>query len=86
MSRREKVLRKVMDGGSDGNIPFDELCNLLGFLGFNERIRGSHHIFSRNGVMEIVNIQSVGGMSKVYQVKQIRNIIAKYGLGATIND
>jgi hypothetical protein len=86
MSRREKMLRKVMDGGSDGNIPFDELCNLLGFLGFKERIRGSHHIFSRDGILEIINIQSLGGMAKVYQVKQIRNLIAKYRLGATIND
>jgi predicted RNA binding protein YcfA (HicA-like mRNA interferase family) len=75
-----------MDGGSDGNILFDELCNLLKFFGFKERIRGSHHIFSRDGILEIINIQPLGGMAKVYQVKQIRSIIAKYRLGATIND
>ena len=50
-------------------------------LGFDEHIRGSHHIFTRDGVEEILNLQPVGSKAKVYQVKQTRGVILKYGLG-----
>jgi len=57
----------------------------LGFehlkLGFGERIRGSHHIFSRDGVEEILNLQPKGSKAKPYQVKQVRHVILKYRLG-----
>lgn len=49
-------------------------------LGFNERIKGSHHIFSRNDIEEIVNIQPQRSKAKPYQVKQVRNLIIKYKL------
>lgn len=47
---------------------------------FDLRIKGSHYIFSKNGIEEIVNIQEVNGKAKPYQVKQIREIVAKYNL------
>jgi hypothetical protein len=50
-------------------------------LGFNERLRGSHHIFTREGVEEIINLQPKGAKAKAYQVRQVRNVIIKYGLG-----
>ena len=86
MSGRAKLLRKILDGGTDANIPFDELCNLLRFLGFLERVKGSHHIFFRNDIIEILNIQPKGPQAKPYQVKQIRTVIVKYRLGAVDND
>jgi predicted RNA binding protein YcfA (HicA-like mRNA interferase family) len=86
MSGREKLLRKILDGGADANIPFGELCNLLRFLGFSERIKGSHHVFARNDISEILNIQPKGPQAKPYQVKQIRTVIVKYRLGAVYND
>jgi len=46
MSRYEKTLEKVLRGGSDGNIRFVDLRNLLLALGFEERIKGSRHITS----------------------------------------
>jgi hypothetical protein len=49
-------------------------------LDFEERIRGSHHIFTREGVEEIINIQPNGTKAKPYQVKQVRNLIVKYKL------
>jgi len=50
-------------------------------LNFQERIKGDHHIFTRDDVLEIVNIQPLNsGKAKAYQVKQIRNIILKYKL------
>lgn len=81
MAKHEKLLRQVLSGTSDANIPFDGLCGLLKHLGFGERIRGSHHIFTKDGVEEILNLQPKGNKSKPYQVKQVRNVILKYKLG-----
>lgn len=50
-------------------------------LGFSERVRGSHHLFDKEGIAELINIQSRGGQAKPYQVRQVRNIILKYKLG-----
>ena len=81
MSRHDKLLLRILKGTSDANIPFDALCRLLNYLGFEERIRGDHHIFTRDDVIEIVNIQPRGKQAKPYQVKQIRQVILKYRLG-----
>jgi len=81
MARLVKLLEAILQGTSDTNIPFGELCGLLNKLGFKERIRGDHHIFTKDGVQEIVNIQPKGSQAKVYQVKQIRSILLKYKLG-----
>jgi hypothetical protein len=50
-------------------------------LGFEERIKGSHHIFTKKGIVEILNLQPKGAKAKPYQVKQARNVILKYKLG-----
>jgi len=50
---------------------------LLRELGFDERIRGSHHIFSKAAVEEIINIQAKGSKCKPYQVKQVRSLSGK---------
>ena len=80
MSKYEKLLNKILRGTSDANIPFSKLCQLLRNFGFEERIRGDHHIFTMNNVEEILNIQPKGSNSKPYQVKQIRNLILQYKL------
>jgi predicted RNA binding protein YcfA (HicA-like mRNA interferase family) len=49
-------------------------------MGFNERIKGSHHIFYRQDIEEILNLQPKGSQAKAYQVKQVRNLILKYRL------
>jgi len=73
-------------GTSDANIPFAGLCQLLSKLGFEERIRGSHHIFTKEGVEEILNLQPKGAKAKPYQVKQVRAVILKYKLGGEDDD
>jgi predicted RNA binding protein YcfA (HicA-like mRNA interferase family) len=82
----EQIAGKILLGESDANIDFDDLCHLLRRMGFAERIRGSHHIFSRTGVEEIVNIQPRDRAAKTYQVAQIRGIILKYRLGEESNE
>jgi len=81
MTRRGKLLERILRGTSDMNIPFSGLCQLLGQLGFEERIRGDHHIFTKDGVAEILNLQPRGSKAKPYQVKQVRHVILKYKLG-----
>jgi hypothetical protein len=83
MSKFDKLLQKILSGGSDANVDFVELCNLLSVLGFTERVKGSHHIFTKDGIEEIINLQSVGNKAKAYQVKQVRNLILKYKLNKT---
>lgn len=81
MSKHEKLLIQILRGTSDANIPFVGLCSLLEHIGFEMRIKGSHHIFTKDGVEEILNLQPKGGRSKPYQVKQVRSVIVKYKLG-----
>jgi predicted RNA binding protein YcfA (HicA-like mRNA interferase family) len=73
-------LLQILRGTSDANIPFDDLCRLLKRLGFEERIRGSHHLFRKQEVEEKVNLQREGNKAKVYQVRQVRAVILKYNL------
>lgn len=77
----EKILERILRGTSDANISFDGLRRLLKNLGFGERVRGSHHIFYRESVEEILNLQPRGGKAKPYQVKQVRHVILKHRLG-----
>jgi hypothetical protein len=82
MSKHAKILEKILTGTADPNIPFQGLCHLLERFGFEKRIRGSHHIFFKAGIEEILNLQPRGASSKPYQVKQVRNVILKYKLSA----
>jgi hypothetical protein len=76
----EKTLEKLLRGDSDANIRFEELTHLLESKGFRMRISGSHHIFTRSGMYERVNIQREGSKAKPYQVRQVRKILAQYKL------
>ena len=75
MSKHEKLLQKIPTGTSDNNIRFSDLISLLLRLGFEEKIRGSHHIFSFARTRSIINIQPLGDKAKGYQVKQVREFI-----------
>ena len=81
MSQYDKLLFQILRGTSDANIRFNDLRSLLKALGFEERIRGSHHMFRRAGIVEKINLQREGNNAKVYQVRQVRSVILKYKLG-----
>jgi len=81
MTRYDKALDRVIRGTCDAAIGFEEICGLLRRLGFQERIRGSHHIFTRSDVVEILNLQPRNHQAKPYQVRQVRQLILKYQLG-----
>lgn len=80
MGKYQKLLLKILQGNSDANIDFDQLRQLLNLFGFSERIKGSYHIFTKDEVEEILNIQESHGKAKPYQVKQVRNLILKHQL------
>ena len=71
---------KLLRGASDASVRLSEPCGLLCSLGFEERVRGSHHIFTKDGVVEILNLQPKGNLAKPYQVRQVRNVILRYKL------
>ena len=81
MSKWEKLLWRILHGRSDANVGFDDLCGLLRNLGFEERTRGSHHVFVRSGVATQLNLQRDGANAKSYQVRQVRAVIVQNGLG-----
>ena len=75
-----KTLESLLRGTSDNNIRFNELTGMLRAMGFSERIRGSHHMYSKEGIRELIDLQPENGMAKAYQVRQVRKIILNYEL------
>jgi hypothetical protein len=86
VAKYDKLLVRILGGTADANISFEELRHLLKRLGFAERIRGDHYIFTKDGVEEILNLQPKGAKAKPYQVKQVRGVIVKYRLAGDANE
>ena len=86
MGKREKLLRRILSGRSDYNISFNQLVNLLLSLGFKMRQEGSHKIFTKDGIIKRINLQSEGSKAKGYQVRQIRKILTTYKFNVWRND
>ena len=85
MAKYEKLLSKVLRGDSDKNIAFNDLCQLLKRMGFEERVRSSHYIFRKSSITELINLQRDGSKAKAYQVRKVRNIILKYKLSRELD-
>ncbi len=63
------------------NVRFEDFCKALKAFGFKYRGgRGSHRVFVKEGIREILTIQHVKCRVKSYQVKQFLKIIEKYNL------
>jgi len=63
------------------SLSFKELQRLAEAAGFRlKRVRGSHHVYTRKGIVEIINLQPKGRMAKPYQARQVVGLIDKYGL------
>lgn len=84
MGKHRKILQLLLLGQSDANIAFADLRSLLLALDFEERIKASHHVFTKAEVVEIVTLQRDGAKAKPYQVKQVRQLILRYKLGAEL--
>jgi len=78
MSNIVKTFSRILSGVADKNIVFTDLYTLLLKLKFQRRIKGDHHIFYKEGVEEIINLQPKGNLAKLYQVRQVRVLLLKY--------
>jgi predicted RNA binding protein YcfA (HicA-like mRNA interferase family) len=77
--KRHKVLEKILAGSK--NIRFSEMMELVKGFGFElSRTDGSHHIFIKSDIPELVNLQNVKGQVKPYQVRQFLKLVEKYDL------
>ena len=75
-----KTLQRILSGSR--NIRFADMTALVEAFGFHlSRIQGSHHIFVRPGVRELVNLQEVNGEAKPYQIRQFLKLVERYDLG-----
>jgi len=80
MTRRRKLLEKARS--NPGGVRFREICLLADQMGFTRRGgKGSHVVYVKDGVEEILTFQDRMGMAKPYQVKQLLAVIEKYRLG-----
>jgi hypothetical protein len=76
---KRKLLAKAMN--SPHNLGFPDFLALIEAFGFVLlRQRGSHHIFARPGLVEIMDVQPQGGKAKAYQVKQLIELVTRHGL------
>ena len=79
-SSNNELRHRILSGRSDATIHFDDLRQFLLRLGFIERVRGSHHIFRKDGVRERMNLQRDGSHAKPYQVRQVQHVILRHRL------
>jgi len=78
-AKREKIYRKLKENPK--NVRFEDFCKALEIFGFKYRGgRGSHRVFTRKGIREILTIQHVKCRAKVYQVKQFLKLVERYNL------
>lgn len=77
--KNKELLKKIII--SSGNVRFDDFVRLVYAFGFElDRIKGSHHIFKKRGITELINLQKVNGEIKPYQIKQFLALIEKYNI------
>jgi predicted RNA binding protein YcfA (HicA-like mRNA interferase family) len=74
-----KILEKILAGSK--NVSFTDMRRLVEAFGFRlSRVAGSHHIFIRSDVPNLVNLQEVRGEAKPYQIRQFLKLVEEYNL------
>jgi len=77
---RRRLLRRLAQGRLR-NIAFSDMVNLAQGFGFRlARVTGSHHIFAHPDIPEQINLQSVRGEAKPYQIRQFLRLVELYNL------
>ena len=76
---REGIYREFKERVTD--VRFEELYQAAELFGFKFKGgKGSHRIYVREGIKELLNSQDVKGKAKPYQVRQLIKLIEKYNL------
>ena len=77
----ERKLLIRLARGAVTNVGFDDLRKLAEGLGFElRRVGGSHHVFAHPDIPQLINLQSVSGQAKPYQVRQLMRLVERYDL------
>jgi len=75
----KKALTRAIS--NPAGLRFSDACRLAEAFGFeHKRTSGSHHIFTHQGIPELVNLQNVKGMAKAYQIRQLLKLVERYNL------
>jgi len=83
--KRRKILQKILAGSK--NIKFFDMVNLVQGFGFTlSRTDGSHNIFTRPDIPELVNLQNVKGQAKIYQIRQFLKLVERHNLKLEENE
>ena len=83
--KRKKILQKIL--ASSKNIRFSDMVNLVQGFDFTlSRTDGSHHIFTRPDIPELVNLQKIKGQAKPYQIRQFLKLVETHNLKLKEND
>ena len=76
MGRKEKLLLKLLAGNADANFDFEDLIKILEWFEFIERRgKGSHRVFFKTGINQMINLQPIKGKAKPFQVRQVREYL-----------
>ncbi|HRS85372.1 MAG TPA: hypothetical protein P5045_06285 [Methanothrix sp.] len=76
---RQELLEELK--ANPRKVRFTRLCKIAEAFGFQTRKGvGSHRVYFREGIVEILNFQNESGWAKAYQVRQLINVIEKYSL------
>ncbi len=79
LTKKGKLIDRIKNNPK--GVKFDDACKVALLFGFEEKGgKGSHRVFAKEGVKEILNLQNVAGEAKPYQVRQLLMIIERYGL------
>ncbi|MCL4458420.1 MAG: type II toxin-antitoxin system HicA family toxin [Chloroflexi bacterium] len=77
---RRALLRRLTQGALQ-NVAFADMRNLVEGFGFRlVRVSGSHYIFAHPDIAQLVNLQSVRGEAKPYQIRQFLRLVERYNL------
>jgi predicted RNA binding protein YcfA (HicA-like mRNA interferase family) len=77
----ERKLLKRLARGDVSNVAFGDLCTLAEAMGFElRRVSGSHHVFAHPDIPQLINLQSVRGQAKPYQIRQLVRLVERYDL------
>ena len=78
--KRRKLLARLASGAVR-NVGFDDFNGLVKTFGFVlVRKSGSHHIYTRPDIPQLVNLQDVNGEAKPYRARQFLRLVEKYNL------
>jgi len=78
--KRRQLLKRLTQG-TVNNVAFSDMVDLVEGFGYRlARVSGSHHVFAHPDMPELINLQSVQGQAKPYQIRQFLRQVERHNL------